>query len=264
MVVDRRRKPHPDASGATAEEARRRSPSQAPTGPARFSSTGSRTSADQVYDRLHAAIASMELRPGTPMSETSLTEEFGVSRTPVREALQRLAKEKLVEIVPKSGTFVGRIPVSAVIEAIVARRALEAVNVAYAVERATASQIIEFRALLQRQREVAETGDLSLFHQADEEFHAAFASVAGFEGIWEIIRSVKVQVDRYRHLTLPQEGRTEMVIREHTAVIDALEARDTERAVKAMEDHLGKLQLDIAVFGETWPDYFIHDRQLDG
>lgn len=245
-------------------DTRRRAPSQSPTGPARFASSGSKTSADIIYEKLHAAIASMELRPGTPVSEMRLTADFGVSRTPVREALQRLAKEKLVEIVPKSGTFVGRIPVSAMIEAIVARRALEAVTVRHAVERATPSQVIEFRALLQRQRELADSGDFERFHQADEDFHAAFAAVAGFEGLWEMIRSIKIQVDRYRKLTLPQEGRLEMVIREHTEVINAMEAGDADRAMRAMEDHLDKLQLDIDVFGKTWPDYFIHDRELDG
>ena len=244
-------------------DTRRRSPSHGPSGPARFSSSGAQTSADIVYDKLHAAIASMQLRPGTPVSETSLTEEFGVSRTPVREALQRLAKEKLVEIVPKSGTFVGRIPISAVIEAMVARRALETTILRTAVQHATPSQVLEFRARLQRQREIADTENLEEFHAEDEAFHAAFASVAGYPGIWEIIRTVKIQVDRYRQLTLPQEGRLEMVIREHTEVIDAMEERDADRAVQAMENHLDKLQLDIEVFGQKWPDYFIHDRPLD-
>ncbi|MDK3074352.1 GntR family transcriptional regulator [Sedimentitalea sp. JM2-8] len=242
----------------------RRAPSQAPRGPARFSSSGIRTSADIVYEKLHSDIASMKLRPGTPVSEISLAEEFGVSRTPVREALQRLDKEKLVEIVPKSGTFVGRIPVSAVIEAIVARRALEVVIVRKAVERATPSQVLEFRARLERQREIARKNDLKTFHAEDEAFHAAFASVAGYPGIWEIIRTVKIQVDRYRQLTLPQEGRLDMVIREHKEIVDALESGDADRAVKSMEVHLDKLQLDIEVFGQTWPDYFIHDREIEG
>jgi len=243
---------------------RKRLPSQPPTGPARFASAAGLTSADLIYQRLHSDIASMTLRPGTPISELQLAEAHGVSRTPVREALLRLAKEKLVEIVPKSGTFVGRIPVSAMIEALVARRALEAANVRKAVEHATASQILEFRALIERQREVAAGGDLARFHRVDEEFHAAFAEAAGYRGIWELIKQVKVQVDRYRQLTLPQEGRTQMIIDEHTAVVDAMAAGDADAAVRAMEEHLDKLQLDIEVFKEMWPDCFIHDRELDG
>ena len=127
---------------------------------------------------------------------------------------------------------------------------------------ASASQILEFRALLQRQREIAATGDLARFHEADEGFHAAIARVARYEGIWDMIRRVKLQVDRYRQLTLPQEGRPELVIREHAAVIDAMEKGDADAAVQAMEEHLGKLQLDIDVFAGKWPDYFIHDRRI--
>lgn len=244
-------------------DSRKRSPSQGPSGPARFSSRSASNSADTVYEKLYAAIASMELRPGTPVSELTLTEEFGVSRTPVREALQRLAKEKLVEIVPKSGTFVGRIPISALIEAIVARRALEATTVRSAVQRASDAQIADLRGQLEEQRNLAAAGDLERFHAADEAFHASIAQVAGYPGIWDIIRTLKIQVDRYRQLTLPQEGRLDMVLREHTAVVDAMAVGEADRAARAMEEHLDKLQLDIEIFGQTWPDYFIHDRKID-
>ena len=237
---------------------RKRSPGQGPRGPARFSTASESSSSDIVYEKLHSAIASMELRPGTPVSELTLTQEFGVSRTPVRAALQRLAKEKLVEIVPKSGTFVGRIPVSALIEAIVARRALEAMIVRNAADRATPDHIVDLRDHLGQHRTLADKGALAEFHAEDEAFHAALAAVAGYPGIWDIIRTLKIQ------LTLPQEGRLEMVIREHTAVVDAIEAGDADTAVRAMEEHLDKLQLDIEVFGRDWPDYFIHDHPLGG
>lgn len=241
---------------------RRRAPSQSPRGPARFAATESKSTADSIYDSLHASISSMRLPPGTPVSETQLTAEFGVSRTPVREALQRLAKEKLVEIVPKSGTFVGRIPLSTLVEATVARSALECAIVRYAAERATAEQIKFLRSKLDAQWDVAEKGDYEQIHATDEAFHAALATVANFEGIWEMVRSVKVQVDRYRKLTLPQLGRVSLLINEHTEVVDAIEARDPERAVNGMAEHLGKLKLDIEVYGETWADYFIHDRKI--
>ncbi|MGR3320333.1 MAG: GntR family transcriptional regulator [Pseudooceanicola sp.] len=268
MTRENRTKQIPEKTGAPRvgmrSESRKRSPSQAPTGPARFSSPSASHSAEVVYEKLYTAIASMELPPGTPMSELTLTEEFGVSRTPIREALQRLAKEKLVEIVPKSGTFVGRIPISALIEAIVARRALEATTVRNAVQRATPDDIARLRDQLAEQRSLAEAGDLTRFHAADEAFHAAIAEVAGYPGIWDIIRSLKIQVDRYRQLTLPQTGRLEKVLREHTAVVDAMAVGEADRAARAMEEHLDKLQLDIEIFGQTWPDYFIHDRKLDG
>ncbi len=251
------------ATSAAGAARRKRAPSQPPSGPARFAEGSASTSADVIYRKLHAAIACMTLRPGTAISETRLAEEYGVSRTPVREAILRLAKERLVEIVPKSGTFVGRIPVSALIEALIARRALEAVTIRRAAEIATRAQILEFRAILERQRDVAESGDLALFHRTDEAFHEFIAQVADYQGIWNLIRQVKLQVDRYRQLTLPQEGRMSLVIAEHTAVIDAIEASNPDAAVAAMDRHLDKLELDLEVFGELWPEYFIHDRAID-
>jgi len=205
----------------------------------------------------------MELAPGTPMSENIISGENAVSRTPVREALLRLTREKLVEVVPKSGTYVALIPLSSLTEGIVVRNALEGVTVRAATANARPSQILEFRALIERQREVADTDNPEAFHRADEDFHAAFARVGNFQGIWDLIQQVKVQVDRYRRLTLPQSGRMALIIKEHEAVVDAMAAGDADLAVRNMEVHLNKLQLDIAVFRDLWPDYFIHDIEID-
>ena len=82
----------------------------------------------------------------------------------------------------------------------------------------TASQILSLQAILQRQREADDAGDRDAFHQADESFHAAIADVAGYPGIWTLIQQVKVHVDRFRQLTLPQLGRMGQVIAEHEAI----------------------------------------------
>lgn len=242
---------------------RRRAQNQPLEGPARFSDGSSTTIADSVYQKLRRAIVSLELAPATPISENVISGEMGVSRTPVREAILRLTREKLVEVVPKSGTFVARIPLSSLGEAIVVRKALEGVTVRAATAKATPSQILEFRAMIERQREIAAISDPEAFHKADEDFHAAFATIGNYPGIWDLVRQVKVQVDRYRRLTLPQAGRLEMIIQEHESVVDALANGDAELAVRNMEQHLDKLQLDIEVFRDLWPKYFIHDIEID-
>lgn len=241
----------------------RRAQSRPPGGPARFSDTASTTRANSIYQELHRSIITMELVPGTPISENAISSKMGVSRTPVREAVLRLTKEKLVEVVPQSGTFVARIPLSSLTEAFVVRRALEAVTVRAAVAQASPSQIMEFRALIEQQREISATGDPEAFHRADEQFHAAFARVGKYSGIWDLIRQVKVQIDRYRRLTLPQAGRMDLIIQEHEAVVDALAAGNAGLAVDCMEQHLDHLQLDISIFRDMWPDYFIHDIKVD-
>lgn len=243
---------------------RRRSPNAPPAGTAPFAGRArGETIATAVYRRLRQDIISMKLTPGTPVSEKEVALSENVSRTPVREAILRLSKEQLVEVVPKSGTFVARIPLSALPEALVARRALEGVTVRAATKKATPSQIAELRALIQKQEEEARAGNLPGFHRADEGFHAAIARAGGYPGLWDLVQQVKVQVDRYRLLTLPLEGRTELVVREHVAIIEAIEAGDEDGAAARMEEHLCKLQFDIAIFRDLWPDYFVHDLALD-
>ncbi len=216
-----------------------------------------------VYRDLRRDIIEMRIPPGTPIIERELTERYGISRTPVREAVLRLAEDRLVDVVPKSGTFVARISLSVLREAIVARRALEEVTVRAATDRATESQIMEIRAIVQRQQEMADAGDEETFHRADEDFHAAIAAAGGYPGIWEMIQQIRVQVERYRRLTLPQKGRMHLIVKEHRAVLDAIARRDADKAVERMNEHLNKLRLDIAVFRDLWPNYFIYDPAVD-
>ena len=168
--------------------------------------------------------------PGEAVSEAEIALSYGVSRTPVREAILKLSDEGLLEIFPQSGIFVSRIPLAALPEAIVIRKALEDDH--RATRRASArppSQILDLHSILERQREANAAGDGDAFHQADETFHAAIAEVAGYPGIWKLIQQVKVHVDRYRRLTLPQSGRIGRVIGEHEAILHAIEAHDPER-----------------------------------
>src|SRR5256885_4530115 len=199
------------------------------------------TASSRIYSDLRAELVSLQRRPGEAISEAEIALSYGVSRTPVREAILRLSDEGLVDIFPQSGIFVSRIPIAALPEAIIIRKALEETTARLAAERATSSQILALRAVLERQREASAAKDSSAFHQADEMFHAAVADVAGYPGIWKFIQQVKVHVDRYRRLTLPQRGRIAKVIVEHEAVLTAIEAHDPERARPAMEIHLESL-----------------------
>ena len=124
----------------------------------------------------------------------------------------------------------------------------------------TPSQILALRSVLERQREARAAGDSEAFHQADELFHATVAEVAGHPGIWKFIQQVKVQVDRYRRLTLPQSGRMAKVITEHEAVLTAIEAHDGERARRAMEVHLTSFLDNISTTQHINPEFFDQRR----
>lgn len=214
------------------------------------------TASSRIYSDLRTELVSLERRPGEAISEAQIAVSYGVSRTPVREAILKLSDEGLLEIYPQSGIFVSRIPIAALPEAIIIRKALEETTARLAAERATPSQTLALRSVLERQREANAAGDSDTFHQADELFHATVADVAGYPGIWKFIQQVKVHVDRYRRLTLPQQGRIAKVIAEHEAVLAAIEAHDPERARQAMETHLESLLDNISATQHINPEFF--------
>jgi GntR family transcriptional regulator, rspAB operon transcriptional repressor len=213
-----------------------------------------------IYEELRAQIISLERRPGDPIVEGQIASAYGVSRTPVHEAVLKLADEGLIEIFPQSGTFTARIPLASLPEAIVIRKALEQTSVQYAAQRASRSQVVAMSALLERQREAGCAGDRNAFHLADEAFHAAIADAGGYPGIWKLVQQVKVHVDRYRRLTLPQEDRMERVIGEHALVLAGIEAGDAAGAVAAMATHLDGLAADIPGIRRLNPSYFVEAK----
>ncbi len=214
------------------------------------------TASSKIYSDLRTELVSLQRRPGEVISEAEIALSYGVSRTPVREAILKLSDEGLLEIFPQSGIFVSRIPIAALPEAILIRKSLEATTAQLAAERAAASQILVLRAILERQREANAAKDSDAFHRADEMFHATIAEVAGYPGIWTLIQQVKVNVDRYRRLTLPQQGRIARVIAEHEAILSAIAAHDASGARTAMEIHLESLLDNISVTQNINPEFF--------
>jgi DNA-binding GntR family transcriptional regulator len=230
----------------------------AAAGPRRNGRPRTATASSRIYSDLRSELVSLQRAPGAVVSEAEIALSYGVSRTPVREAILKLSDEGLLDIFPQSGIFVSRIPMAALPEAIVIRRALEATTARLAAERAASSQILVLRSILERQREANAAKKNDAFHRADEMFHATIAEVAGYPGIWALIQQVKVHVDRYRLLTLPQEGHIALVIAEHEAILAAIENRDPSGARVAMEFHLdlGRLLSHISTIQTINPEFF--------
>jgi DNA-binding GntR family transcriptional regulator len=231
-------------------------PATAITSPRRGKPPQRATASSRIYTELRGELVSMRRRPGEVISEAEIALTYGVSRTPVREAILKLSDEGLLDVFPQSGIFVSRIPLAALPEAIIIRKALEETTARLAAERATTSQILQLRSIIERQREADAAGDRTAFHQADELFHATIADVARHPGIWTLILQVKVHVDRYRQLTLPVAGRMTQVIAEHEPILAAIEAHDPQRAGAAMERHLDVLLHDISQTRHTNPEFF--------
>ena len=215
------------------------------------------TAADAIYKQLYEAISGMMLVPGTPLQEKVLTQRFGVSRTPVREALIRLAEDGLVDIFPQAGTFVSRVPVGSIPEAVVIRQALEDAAVARTAAIASPEDLARIDAVLAEQRMLAGLGDLNRYHEADEAFHDTIALIAGYPSVSRLLRQVKVQINRARRLTLPVEGRMNQIVREHEIIRDAIASHDAAAARAAMKSHLSAVIPDVDRLRLQYPDYFV-------
>ncbi|WP_293500678.1 GntR family transcriptional regulator [Roseateles sp.] len=216
------------------------------------------TAARRVYQDLRHRILEMEMPPGMRIIERDIAAEHGVSRTPVHEAVQRLAEEGLIEIMQRSGTFVARIPIDQLEEAMLVRTALEIAVVERAARRVDAAGLAALQAILERQRDCVAAADMAGFHATDEAFHATLADIAGFPGVWLTILQAKTQIDRFRRLTLPIEGRMAGVVEEHTAVVEALSRRDPAAASDAMREHLDHVLPVIEATRAFRPDYFVN------
>jgi DNA-binding GntR family transcriptional regulator len=192
----------------------------------------------QVLDHLRNEIVNTSLAPGTPLSEHALSQRFGVSRTPVREALSRLAEEGLVQIVPQVGTYVKRISLAKVYEAQFIREALECATARRAAAtRPQWQDTVPLDRIINDQQRAADAGDHTAFFVSDEEFHSAIALASGFPRVWTVASSEKLQLDRVRMLDVSQRNNLDLVT-QHNAIVSALKAQDPVAAEQAMRAHL--------------------------
>lgn len=206
---------------------------------------GTRARVDQIYDHLRLAIVSLWLHPGQVLNENLVATQLQVSRTPVRDAVRRLAREGLVDIFPQSGTFVAPIRVAEVLECQIVREALEIAVIRIAAQRATPAQIKMLRRLTEDQRDICASRDYDVFYRADEQFHKALSDCAGTPRIWSIINSGKAQLDRVRRLAMPEPGQLKRILAEHEAIVAAIAANDAEGAVGALQFHLDSVHSAI-------------------
>jgi DNA-binding GntR family transcriptional regulator len=214
------------------------------------------TAATLIFRTLKADILALRLIPGTALADRDLGQRFGVSRTPIREALIRLAEEGLVDIRPQAGTSVSRIPAGQLAEATAVRQALEEKAVRCAIAARSDEGIAELRRIIARQKAMAGIRDEEGFHAADEAFHEAIAVIAGYPTLWRLAQQAKTQIDRVRRLTLPVEGRMASVVREHEVIVAAISSGSTEMAVDALNRHLAAVLPDGEEIRRRHPDYF--------
>lgn len=215
----------------------------------------SRRAAPQVFERLRDQIIALALPPGAPLSRVALQAEFGLSSTPIRDALMRLAEEGLVEIFPQHATLVSRIDVTRAQQAQFLRQALELEIVRLLALQPTRSLADELNALVTRQRRFAKDGDLAAFMLADNAFHERLYTAADKQDLWTLVRSRSGHIDRLRRLHLPSPGKAQTILRHHKQIADAIAAGRPDDAQAHLREHLTGTLSDLATIRSRWPDY---------
>jgi DNA-binding GntR family transcriptional regulator len=217
-----------------------------------------RQAAPQVYERLRERIMALELQPGTVLQRAVLAAQFGVSQTPVREALIKLGEEGLVDIFPQHATVVSRIDIEAALRAHFLRRAIELELVHELCQQprpALRPLLAQLRGHIARQAAALAPQDWPDFTLADRAFHQAMYEAAGQMALWELVRERAGHVDRLRRLNLPAQGKAQAVLRDHRAITAALAAGDAARAQAAVRAHLAGTLTFVSQVRERHPDW---------
>lgn len=210
----------------------------------------------QVYDWLYEAIVSVRLEPARRLSENELAARLRVSRTPVRDALYRLAEEGLVDVFPQQGTFVARIDRQGLADAQFVREALERAAFRDAVRGAGPRDLEAMRENLREQERARDRGDIEGFFDLDQRLHQLFFDAAGHPGAGRVARRARPQMDRVRRLALPDTTGFDVLVGEHRALVEALAAGDAEGGDAVLTGHLRLILATVDRVRGAHPGYF--------
>lgn len=191
-----------------------------------------------LLEPLREMIVTGEIEAGTRISEIELCNRFGVSRTPLREALKVLASEGLVELLPNRGAVVSVIEHEELAEVFPVMAALEALAGESACEKASDAQISAIAALHGQMVACHENGDLPEYFRINQDIHEAILTAAGNATLVTMHRSLSLRVRRARYAANLSQERWARAVEEHDAMLAALKARNGARLGALMKDHM--------------------------
>lgn len=209
----------------------------------------------RVHAALRDAIVQLDLKPGEFLDKQAIATRMGVSRFPVGEAMNRLAAEGLVDIVPQSASRVALVKLSDARESMFLRRALEVETVRSIAGTVSPALIEALRSNLRYQQAAIDAQDLKGFHGFDLAFHAALQDQLGFERVRSTAETARLGLDRVRRL-LNTRRRLDLTLNEHQAIVDALAQREAQAAAAAMHRHLDAVLEELESFAAERPELF--------
>ena len=192
--------------------------------------------ADKAYHATRDLIVSLELAPGAVIDERDLIERLGIGRTPVREALRRLAQEQLVEVYPRRGMFVSGVDVRQLARLSEVRAVLEPEAARLAAERATEEERIELAALIE-ELDAGPSDDRELM-ALDERIHRTIYGCAHNDLLEATLEQYYVLALRIWAIALDRQHELEDAVQEHRTLLEAIRDGDADRAAETMRSHV--------------------------
>ncbi len=222
-----------------------------------FTLDKSQGAAQQVYEFLRSAIITLTFKPGMDLDRAALARYFGVSVTPVRDALLKLEEEELVDIFPQHGTRVRAVDLESARNAHFLRLTLE-IEIARTLAQGGSDGLVEeLQGVLGRQRACLGRDDMDAFAQADQAFHERMYGAAHMEQLWRFMRGKSGNMDRLRRLHLLESGKAESVVQEHAEIAAAIARGDPDGAEAAVRKHLSGTLSQLMALRERYPDYLV-------
>jgi DNA-binding GntR family transcriptional regulator len=197
-----------------------------------------RVNADSNFEKLREAIVRGEIAPNSRLVEADISSYFEMSRAAVRDSLIRLEQEGLVVREPHRGARVRQVSDREAIEILQARAVLEGLAVRLTAERIDETGIERLHVCLARHRELLDSGDLLGASDANADLHAALLDLSGHSTAQRLIRGLNAQTVRYQYRTILIPGRPASSQAEHAAIVEAVVAKQPEKAEEAMRRHL--------------------------
>jgi DNA-binding GntR family transcriptional regulator len=191
---------------------------------------------NEIYEQLKQMAVLYKIRPGERFNELELAERFNVSRTPIREALNRLVAENLLVFVPNRGFFIRELEGKDVFDLFELRRSIETTAVTLACERASDNDIKALRRFWKQVMKNAARMSSSELVVKDEQFHLELAALSGNAEIGRVLQGINARIHYVRWVDVDQ--RRNEAFTEHLEILDALAERDAARCAALTDTHI--------------------------
>ncbi len=212
----------------------------------------------RAYQQMKTLILKNQLQPGQKVSKKELVQRLGIGDTPVREAILRLQKEGLVQVIPQSGTYISKIDLQEVYEARFVRENIEKLVAQEVCDRITPQQITELENKLKIQQIYFEAKDHDHYFQLDEEFHQTFYEIADKTHVWKWLQLLNTALNRFRYLRLEvEELGWENILTEHRQIVALIKEKDREQLAAVVARHIHKVNEDAEAVLKAFPEFFI-------